>query len=62
MTAGDICTVAGGGRFSSAWKGFAGDRSPATRAALSSPGGVAIDGNSQLVLDSGNGRLRRAPN
>ncbi len=62
MTANDIYTVAGGGRFSSAWKGFGGDGGPPTKAGLSSPGGVAIYRNSLLVLDSGHSRVRRVSN
>jgi hypothetical protein len=54
MTAGDIYTVAGDGRF-----GFGGDRGPATSAELADPQGVTVDGSGNLVIaDSFNNRVR----
>jgi hypothetical protein len=54
MTGGDIYTVAGNGT-----AGFSGDGGPATKAELSSPPGVAVDGAGNLVLaDTGNNRVR----
>jgi trimeric autotransporter adhesin len=54
MTAGDIYTVAGNGRF-----GFAGDGGPATSAKLSGPSGVAVDSAGNLVIaDIENSRVR----
>jgi len=54
MTAGDIYTVAGGGP-----AGFAGDGGPATKAGLTSPWSVAINGPGGLVIaDTGNQRIR----
>jgi len=50
---GDIYTVAGDGT-----AGYAGD-GPATGAWLDQPGGVAVEGNGNLVIaDTGNGRIR----
>src|SRR5205823_8124202 len=54
MTAGDIYTVAGNGRFS-----YAGDGGPASAAALNEPTAVAIDAAGNLVIaDSENNRIR----
>jgi trimeric autotransporter adhesin len=54
MTARDIYTVGGNGT-----EGFAGDGGLATRAELSGPGGVAVDGPGNLVIaDTGNQRIR----
>ncbi len=54
MTAGDIYTVAGDGRF-----GFTGDGGPATSAELADAAGVTVDGNGNLVIaDSDNYRVR----
>src|SRR5258706_8040338 len=54
MTAGDIYTVAGNGTFS-----FSGDGRLATRAQLSGPNGVTVDGAGNLVTaDTGNQRIR----
>ena len=54
MTAGDIYTVAGSGRF-----GFGGDRGPATAAGLADPQGVTVDGSGNLVIaDSFDNRIR----
>jgi hypothetical protein len=54
MTAGDIYTIAGDGHH-----GFSGDGGPATAAELYEPGGMALDGNGNLVIaDSGNDRVR----
>jgi hypothetical protein len=54
MTAGDIYTVAGDGRF-----GFAGDRGPATSAELADPQGVTVDPAGNLIIaDSFNDRIR----
>ena len=51
---GVIETVAGTGR-----PGFSGDRRAATRASLSSPRGLALDGTGRLyIADSGNHRIR----
>ncbi|HKS95063.1 MAG TPA: hypothetical protein VJV74_02900 [Terriglobia bacterium] len=52
---GTITTVAGTGR-----SGFGGDGGPAVKAALSGPGGVAVDSEGDLyIADSGNNRIRR---
>jgi sugar lactone lactonase YvrE len=52
---GVITTVAGDGR-----DGFEGDGGPASRACLSNPEGVALDGLGRLlVADTGNHRIRR---
>jgi sugar lactone lactonase YvrE len=54
MTAGDIYTVAGDGA-----RGFTGDGGLATKAELSSPAGVAVDGAGNLLIaDTGNNRVR----
>ena len=54
MTAGDIYTVAGTGT-----RGFSGDGGPATKAELSFPVGVAVDGSGNLVIaDANNSRIR----
>jgi len=54
MTAGDIYTVAG-----SAINGLSGDGGPATKAGLSDPSGVAIDGDGNLVIaDTSDSRIR----
>jgi hypothetical protein len=54
MTAGDIYTVAGSGRF-----GFGGDRGPATSAGLADPQGVTVAGSGNLVIaDSFDNRIR----
>src|SRR5258706_14614313 len=54
MTAGNIYTVAGNGTFS-----FSGDGRLATRAQLSVPNGVTVDGAGNLVTaDTGNHRIR----
>jgi trimeric autotransporter adhesin len=54
MTAGDIYTVAGDGRF-----GFSGDGGPATAAELNTPEGMRVDGAGNLVIaDWGNNRVR----
>jgi sugar lactone lactonase YvrE len=54
-SAGTITTIAGTGR-----PGFSGDGAPATRAQLTSPEGVAVDGKGNVyVADSGNGRVRK---
>ena len=57
MTAGDIYTVAGTGRY-----GFSGDGGPGTRAAIAlvfPSGGVAVDGAGNLIIaDTGNDRVR----
>ena len=54
MTAGDIYTVAGSGRF-----GFGGDRGPATSAGLADPQGVTVTGSGNLVIaDSFDNRIR----
>src|SRR5258706_16002973 len=54
MTAGGIYNVAGNGTF-----GFSGDGGPATRAELSFPEGVAVDGAGNLVIaDTSNQRIR----
>jgi trimeric autotransporter adhesin len=54
MTAGDIYTVAGTGRF-----GFSGDGGPAISAELGFPGSVAVDAAGNLVIaDGGNYRVR----
>ncbi|MGI8785709.1 MAG: IPT/TIG domain-containing protein [Acidobacteriota bacterium] len=52
---GIITTVAGRGTL-----GFAGDGGPATAAALTSPGGVAVNGAGDLFIsDTGNSRIRK---
>ncbi|HLX47273.1 MAG TPA: hypothetical protein VKS82_02965 [Streptosporangiaceae bacterium] len=54
MTAGHIYTVAGDGT-----AGFSGDGRPATRARLSGPLGIAVDGAGNLVIaDTVNNRVR----
>ncbi len=54
MTKGDIYTIAGNGTH-----GFSGDGSAATSAELSSLGGVAVDGDGNLLIaDYGNNRVR----
>ena len=54
MTAGDIYTVAGNGRFE-----FSGDGSPATAAGLRDPQGVTVDPSGNLVIaDSFDNRVR----
>jgi hypothetical protein len=54
MTAGDIYTIAGNGN-----RAFSGDGGPATKAQLSLPGGVALDGAGNLVIaDTVNDRIR----
>lgn len=54
-TDGRIETVAGDGR-----PEFRGDGGPATRAALTNPSGLFIDGAGSLfIVDAGNGRIRR---
>jgi trimeric autotransporter adhesin len=54
MTAGDIYTVAGNGT-----EGYSGDGGLATKAQLSFPGGVAVDGSGNLVIaDTGNNVVR----
>jgi len=54
MTARDIYTVAGTGT-----AGCSGDGGPATHAELAAPGGVAVDGNGNLVIaDQDNQRIR----
>ena len=54
MTAGDIYTVAGDGTF-----GYSGDGGPATRAELSLPFGVTVDGAGNiLTADTFNHRIR----
>jgi hypothetical protein len=54
MTAGDIYTVAGNGRF-----GFGGDHGPAISAELADPQGAAMDSSGNLVIaDSFNNRIR----
>jgi len=54
MTAGDIYTVAGNGRFE-----FSGDGGPATSAGLRDPAGVTVDGPGNLVIaDSFDNRVR----
>jgi NHL repeat len=54
MTAGDIYTVAGTGKF-----GFSGDGGPATKAKFALPFGVTVDGAGNLVIaDSRNNRVR----
>jgi len=57
MTAGDIYTVAGGGT------GGLGDGGPATKARLSRPLGVAVNGARNLVIAdaTGSGWRRPAP-
>ena len=50
-----ITTIAGTGK-----AGFSGDRGPATRARLSGPRGVAVDGQGNVYIsDSGNARVRK---
>jgi hypothetical protein len=54
MTAGDIYTIAGNGHY-----GFSGDGRPATKAQLSVPGSVALDGAGNLLIaDYNNSRVR----
>jgi NHL repeat len=54
MTAGDIYTVAGSGKY-----GFSGDGGPATAATFITPGAVSVDGSGNLVVaDTGNDRIR----
>jgi hypothetical protein len=54
MTAGDVYTVAGDGKY-----GFAGDGGPATDAEFVTPGDVSVDGAGNLVIaDTGSNRLR----
>jgi trimeric autotransporter adhesin len=54
MTAGDIYTVAGTGKF-----GFSGDGGPGTAAEVSYPPGVTVDGAGNLLIaDEGNNRIR----
>ncbi len=62
MTVGDIYTVAGGGTSAPAWKAFAGDGGPPTKAALSVPTGVASYRNSLLLLDAENHWVRLVSN
>jgi hypothetical protein len=55
VTGGDIVTVAGNGL-----PGFLGDSGPATRARLNFPQSAGADGSGNLlVVDSGNGRVRK---
>ena len=55
VTDGDIVTVAGNGL-----QGFLGDSGPATRARLNFPQSAGADGSGNLlVVDSGNGRVRK---
>jgi NHL repeat len=54
MTAGDIYTVAGTGTF-----GFSGDGGPATRAALSYPDTVAVNGTRLVFADQDTSRIRQ---
>ncbi len=55
MTAGDIYTVAGDGKFNHG----SGDGGPATKAALNIPSGVAVDGAGNLVIgDAGDFAVR----
>lgn len=52
---GKVTTVAGNGNY-----GFSGDGGPATSAALSGPGGLALDGAGNLyIADVGYGRIRK---
>jgi trimeric autotransporter adhesin len=54
MTAGDIYTIAGVGKY-----GFNGDGGPAAKAELTGPDDVAVDSSGNLVItDSGNERVR----
>jgi hypothetical protein len=54
MKAGDIYTVAGNGT-----EGYSGDGGPATSAELDWPGGVAVGGSGNLIInDTGNGLVR----
>ena len=53
MTAGDIYTVAGNGRY-----GFSGDGGPATGAGLYNPSGVAVDGGNLVISDTNHNRIR----
>ncbi len=56
MTAGNIYTIAGTGKFS-----FSGDRGPATRAEFSNPADTALDGSGNLVIaDTSSDRIRVA--
>lgn len=56
--AGIISTVAGTGEL-----GFSGDGGPATKAALNSPAGLAVDGEGNLyIADYDNGRVRLVEN
>lgn len=53
-TLGTITTVAGNGTF-----GFSGDEGAALDAQLSSPTGIALDGNDLYIADNGNQRVRK---
>jgi len=53
MTAGDIYTIAGNGRY-----GYFGDGHPATQARLAFPDGVAVDGTTLFIADQYNGVIR----
>ncbi len=54
MTAGDIYTVAGNGKY-----GYSGDGGPATSAELNDPGDVAVDAaGNRVIADTGNSRVR----